>query len=232
MRDAALSFDTKKPSSPSQHVFPKKSGLGSWTNKDSSRVFTSLLICVYLYAAIVCIPYFLLHTEYEKGICKTFTGVNFNTNAYFRVHPYIWLTTYYIVPIMMSIILYSKILRALRESKLLDKRTKNITTDRASSQLTKTSITVTVLFIIFIGIDSISYVFLNFNIVFIDVYLLIAVLFFTCLNSFCNPFVYVILMPYFRKSLRSTFSCFCIKSDTKSTPKAQQSKSKEVTSRF
>ena len=31
MRDAALSFDTKKPSSPSQHVFPKKSGLGSWT---------------------------------------------------------------------------------------------------------------------------------------------------------------------------------------------------------
>ena len=34
MRDAALSFDTKKPSSPSQHVFPKKSGLGSWTIRE------------------------------------------------------------------------------------------------------------------------------------------------------------------------------------------------------
>ena len=31
MGDAALSFGTKKPSSPSRHVFPKKSGPGSWT---------------------------------------------------------------------------------------------------------------------------------------------------------------------------------------------------------
>ena len=31
MGDAARSFGTKKPSSPSQNVFPKKSGLGSWT---------------------------------------------------------------------------------------------------------------------------------------------------------------------------------------------------------
>ena len=181
--------------------------------KDSTRVFTSLLICVYLYAFVVCVPYFLLHTTYENGICKTFADVNFDTNAYYHIHPYIWLTTYYIVPILMSIVLYSKILKALRESKLLDKSTKSITTDRASSQLTKTAITVTVLFTNFIGIDSIAYVFLTFNIVVIDLYLLITVLLCTCFNSFCNPFVYVILMPYFRKSLRSTFSCFGIKSD-------------------
>ena len=200
--------------------------------KDSTRVFTSLLICVYLYAVIICVPSFLLHTEYENGICKSFAEVDFDTNAYYRIHPYIWLTTYYLVPITMSIILYSNILKALRESKLLDKSTKSITTDRASSQLTKTAITVTVLFTIFIGIDSIAYVLQTFDLVVIDEYLLITILFCTCSNSFCNPFVYVVLMPYFRKSLRSTFSCFRIRSDPETTPQTQQSESTEVTSRF
>ena len=40
MGDAALSFGTKKPSSPSRHVFPKKFGLGSWTITVKCNVFS------------------------------------------------------------------------------------------------------------------------------------------------------------------------------------------------
>ena len=177
--------------------------------KDSVHVFAALLICMYLYALAIGAPYFYTHTKYVNGTCITYASVAFSSNLYFLIRPYIWLASYYLIPIVISIILYSKIIKALRKSKLLEKRTKSIIIDKASSQLTKTAFTVTVLFAIFIGIDSFIYVLEMHRVVPITSYVEVAVLFSSVLNSFTNPFVYVICMPYFRRTLQSAFSCCC-----------------------
>ena len=79
--------------------------------------------------------------------------------------------------------------------------------DDANSLMTKTGVAVTVIFVLTIGYDVIYYMLGAIGVV---VFILnsplqkIGVLL-SAFNSVANPFVYVVLMPAFRDSLRKTF---------------------------
>ena len=71
--------------------------------------------------------------------------------------------------------------------------------DKASTQLTKTAFTVTVLFIIFsIGFGAMSNILQLFGVIDFNKHVLLAVLCMTTLNSVVNPFVYE--CPFQRES--------------------------------
>ena len=79
--------------------------------------------------------------------------------------------------------------------------------DAANSFMTKTGVAVTAIFVLTVGYDAIYYVLGSIGVV---VYVLntpvqkIGMLL-AAFNSVANPFVYVLLMPAFRDSLRKTF---------------------------
>ncbi|KAI0224694.1 hypothetical protein LSAT2_024328 [Lamellibrachia satsuma] len=97
--------------------------------------------------------------------------------------------------------------------------------DRASTELTKTAITVTVIFIVSIGYD-LNYYLLGYTGV--TVYELgtpiqkIGV-FLSNLNSVANPFVYALLMPMYRRSVYETFACCLPRRSTDVTAPASRS---------
>ena len=79
--------------------------------------------------------------------------------------------------------------------------------DAANSFMTKTGVAVTAIFVLTVGYDAIYYVLGSIGVV---VYVLntpvqkIGMLL-AAFNSVANPFVYILLMPAFRDSLRKTF---------------------------
>ena len=174
--------------------------------RDSSRLFAFLLLCLYLYGMGPSVLLMLL-TRYHNGTCQTWIDTDETSHVINSMFTYIWCPTYYIIPVLMLTILYSKILNALRRSKSLPKSSNDNTIDRASTQLTKTAFTVTVLFIILIGVDAMANVLKVFGVIDYDRNVLFVVLCVTTLNSIVNPFVYVILMPFFRRNLRRALFC-------------------------
>ena len=85
--------------------------------------------------------------------------------------------------------------------------------EKASTELTKTAIVVTVIFIISIGVDLWYYLLANTGLVpyvFNSPIQKIAV-FFSVVNSVANPFVYASFMPSYRMSVKKTFFKSCSK---------------------
>ena len=113
----------------------------------------------------------------------------------------------YLVPVVFMTLLYGLVIHRLnvriRETKLGPSRI----IDRASTELTKTAIAVTAIFIVTIGYD-LHYYLLGYTGV--AVYELGTPLqkvgvFLSNLNSVANPFVYALLMPMYRRAVRNTF---------------------------
>ena len=113
--------------------------------------------------------------------------------------------------------LHGLILRKLRRK--LSSNQANKTIDNASSEITKTALTVSLIFVICLAFDSIYYILgytgvttyeLNTPIQKIGVFLV-------ALNSVANPFVYFILLPSYRVGLKQAFGCI-IRSTKPKTP--------------
>ena len=186
-----------------------------WRN--SSRLFSLLVLGLYLYGMGPSVLLILL-TRYHNGTCQFANDSDKTYHVINTMYKYIWGPTYYIIPVLMISILYFKILNALRRSKLLPKSSNDSTVDKASTQLTKTAFTVTVLFIIFIGFGAMTNVLQVFGVIDFNKHVLLAVLCMTTLNSVANPFVYVILLPFFRRNVRTVLFCCKVGNNDISTP--------------
>lgn len=119
-----------------------------------------------------------------------------------------YIITYFIPAVVMATV-YGIISRKLHIRNKDSQLGQSNVVERAGSQVTKTAITVTVIFIVTIGYD-INYYLLG-HVGAIDYqlntpYQKVGV-FLSNMNSCANPFVYAILMPVFRLSMARTFCC-------------------------
>ena len=151
--------------------------------------------------------------RYEDGSCYPESIID---SPYivilFKVSSVYWLIYIYITPCTLFIIFYGLVIYEfykrrhqsahLGSSKVIDK---------ATSELTKTAIVVTVIFIITFCYDSLFY-FLGY----LDLVLYVkntpiqkVGIWLASFNSFANPFVYGLLVPAYRHSLRLTFCRTC-----------------------
>ena len=160
-------------------------------------------LSVYLYGTIVTLPYYL-SVRFRDEVCL----ININSeqgSGYFAVQPFIWLVTYYFLPVTICAILYVCILRTLQRSMKLEKHSQNKTVSMASIQLTKMALTVTVLFVICVGINTISYFLITIGTTYYIYVLHTISISCVTINSMANPFIYVITMPFFKKYLKKAF---------------------------
>ena len=173
--------------------------------KNSRRLSVGLCLSIYVYGIIVTLPYYL-SVQFRDGVCL----VNINgkqESGYYTIQPFLWLVTYYFIPVTLCASLYICILRTLQRSMNLEKHSENKTVSKASIQLTKTALTVTLLFVICVGIDTIPYVLVTIGYIGNTVTMHIIQLSCITINSMVNPFIYVITMPFFMSSLKRLFCC-------------------------
>ncbi|ELU10685.1 hypothetical protein CAPTEDRAFT_191049 [Capitella teleta] len=113
----------------------------------------------------------------------------------------------YLIPALTMMLLYSMLGHQLRKRKGNSELGQSKTIDRATEQLTKTAVTVTIIFILSVGYD-LHYFLLGYNLHIIEYTIGSPVqkvgVFLSNLNSVVNPFVYASLMPIYRKCVIET----------------------------
>lgn len=175
------------------------------------RRLRGLLSLLYIYSYILQpIPTFF-QVHYLSGQCLP--EYYFQTHGFrlfMAVYAVYTFLTYYAIPVLAFVILYGSILHKLQHRQHKDSSlgpSRIIKT--ANTQLTKTGIIVTVFFALSVGYDLWYYLLGNVGLVSyqknslsqkIGVFLAVS-------NSCVNPFIYVICMTTFRKSLIDLLTC-------------------------
>lgn len=118
-----------------------------------------------------------------------------------------WFFAAYAVPVLLFIMLYGAVMVSLHRRRSNTKLGQSNIIDKASAQFTRTAILVTAFFIFSLSFDSFYYIL---GTVGVTQYIHNSgiqrvALFFTCMNSVANPFLYVLSMPAFRASLLQLF---------------------------
>ena len=129
----------------------------------------------------------------------------------FYAHAIVSFFTFYIIPITCYVIMYSRILYVLKV-RTNDKNFVFSNTIRvASDRLTKTAITLTIIFIFSIGFGLWHYVLAYTGVITYEINKPIQQVgvFLSVVNSCVNPFIYASLMPAYRKCLK-TFCTMCM----------------------
>ena len=168
------------------------------------------LLFVYMYGILI-LSGACFQARYRDGKCTPdFAFDNTAMKQFFFVFSFIWFATFYAFPCIAFCILYFLVLKTLRKSKKMSQDMKHgdtKTVDKASGDLTKTAITVTIIFVVSMAFDSYYYILGYTGITTYEVNTPLQKIgvFFVTFNSVANPFVYAILMPVFRASVRLAF---------------------------
>lgn len=150
-------------------------------------------------------------TNYRNGTCHSeyfFSGPI--AEGFFHFYHIFYFFSFYFIPCVLLFLLYGHIIYTLRlrqSSNLGGGSTSTI--DRATSQMTKCAVMVTVIFILSIGPDSWLYMLSSLEAA-PYVYnspLQKIMVFLTLINSCANPVVYIILLPAFRHDARKMATC-------------------------
>ena len=166
---------------------------------------------VYVAGVICTIGSYMQSRIREDGKCYSeysFDGPAFAT--FFDVYTLSTVFTFYFIPTGCFIFFYGRVIWSFRKRQASAMAQSRVI-DKATAELTKTAIVVTVIFIFSFGYDSLYYFFgsiglleyvLNAPVQKIGVWLAV-------LNSCANPFVYAALMPSYRKAVSNTFFQVC-----------------------
>ena len=166
---------------------------------------------VFLYVLCLVITHgTYIQTRVEDGRCLNkyaFDG-RIIKEYFFAFVIFTYVTTYFLPAVIMASV-YSIISRKLHVRRHDKNLGQSNIVERAGSQVTKTAITVTIIFIVSIGYDLHYYLLGHTGLAVYRLntpYQKVGV-FLSNLNSCANPFVYAILMPVFRLSMSRTFGC-------------------------
>lgn len=179
-------------------------------NMMSRRKMALLFLALYVSVVVITHGTYIQTRLTADGECVNeyaFSGTAVEVYFFgFVIFTYI---TTYLIPVVFMAGLYGLVIHQLNKRLKDTKLGHSCIVDRASTELTKTAIAVTIIFIISIGYD-LNYYLLGYTGV--TVYELgtpiqkIGV-FLSNLNSVANPFVYALLMPMYRRSVYETFAC-------------------------
>lgn len=175
----------------------------------SLRNFVFLLIGAYILSLFVFIAG-VFQVSLKNGQCgyTKLMGTQHMANFY-KVYVYLWLFMAYLLPVCGFFFLYGRIILVLRKTKKFQKTSgdRSDTVERALLEVTRTGIVVTSFFIVAMSFDTFYYFldqvtdtviykphtpFQRFATTMIS------------LNMIANPFIYVICMPVYRRTLVSS----------------------------
>lgn len=178
----------------------------------SLRKFVFLLIGAYILSLLVFIAG-VFQVSLKNGQCGYTKLMSTHHMAnFYKVYVYLWLFMAYLLPVCGFFFLYGWIVMALRKSRNFQKKTsddRSDTVERALLEVTRTGIVVTSFFIVAMSFDTFYYFldqvtdtviykphtpFQRFATTMIS------------LNMIVNPFIYVIFMPVYRRTLKSAIS--------------------------
>ena len=117
--------------------------------------------------------------------------------------------TFFSIPTALFIFLYGRVVNTIRKRKASRDGSASRVIDKATAQLTKTAIVVTIIFVISLGFDLNYYVlgYIGFTEYKLGHPIQKIGVLFAMFNSCANPFVYTLLMPVYRKHMVNTFFC-------------------------
>ncbi|KAI0219840.1 hypothetical protein LSAT2_028638 [Lamellibrachia satsuma] len=131
----------------------------------------------------------------------------------FYANGFIWFFAEYMLPVAAYVYLYGNVVVTLYRKKKLTGMNCSKAIDAAQSTLTKTAITLTVMFIFAIGYDAWAFLLGSTDVVeykYGSAKQKVGV-FFSIFNSVVNPFIYLALMRPYRLSLKKSFLCCLLK---------------------
>ena len=177
-----------------------------YAHLQGKQVYYSIGV-MYLANVVVSLPgYFQVRFDGSSCLSEFFIGGEIGDKLYYA-YCLIWFVAVYLLPITAYIYLYGKVIVTLYRRKTSPGIACSKAIDSVQSTVTKTAITLTVIFGFAIGVDAWAYLLGYTGVVeykFGSPKQKIGV-FFSLFNSVVNPFVYLVLMPSFRLSLRKTF---------------------------
>ncbi|KAI0220080.1 hypothetical protein LSAT2_028394 [Lamellibrachia satsuma] len=167
---------------------------------------------MYVAVLVIVTPGFF-QVRFDDGICLSEYYIQGPLGEkLFYANGFVWFFAIYLLPVAAYVYLYGSVILTLYHKKKATNMTCSKAIDAAQSTVTKTAITLTVMFAFAIGYDAWAYLLGSMGVVeyeFGSVKQTVGV-FFSLFNSAINPFVYLTLMPPFRLSLWKTFPC-CLK---------------------
>ena len=177
--------------------------------RNSKSKHALAIVCVYLYSLLITLSINMQLTNYSSGVCITFLSYDTTSDGSYSesITIYIWFTLFFCLPLVTLCILYMKVIIGLRRSIKLNMHSQSSVLTTAASQITRTSLIVTLLFILLIGFESCFFILGFHNIWVYDLTLLFVSNILIIANSVANPFIYVIMMPIFRKSITKSVCC-------------------------
>ncbi len=183
------------------HPFIHKRYVGSYHKR-------ALASCYVISLIINCPDLFMVTYKDEQCL----HDLPFNTKElanFVSFYGVFWFIVFYAGPCLCFIIMYRKVLNVL-SSRINNTGFghTNIVAS-ASKRFTKTAITVTMIFVLSMGFDSIFYMLGHIGLTTYDTDLLLTKVgvLLTIANPVSGPFVYIIFMPTFSQTFIKTFSC-------------------------
>lgn len=176
---------------------------------------TTSMLCIvaliyYVFFSIILLPN-LLYTSMVNGKCAYGTTilppeVTATVLFYYSIYAVL---IHYIVPCILFVVLYGLILYTFHQRKKSQDMAQSKLIDKATTELTKTAIVVTVIFIVSMSLESWYYLLGTTGIIQFDVGGVIQGIgwWMSSFNSAANPFIYALLMPVYRQSVMMTYGC-------------------------
>ena len=148
--------------------------------------------------------------SHEDGICLSeFAFPGETMNMIFYIYGFIVFALYNMIPVILFVVFYGYVIMKLKGRIRGDHLPKSAVIQKASEDLTKTAIVVTIIFIVSTSWDVWSYLLGRTGVI---EYIKNSPLqktgvFLSILNCCANPFVYVMFMPAYRRNVAATLMC-------------------------
>ena len=179
-------------------------------HQDLTKKKLWIIICSFYPIATLAMSTALFQTTLRNGEC--FPELHFNTKVGQTVILAYAIFAFcfdYVIPCILFFIFYGAIIQTFYRRRKSAEMASSRVIDKATVELTKTAIIVTMIFFVSIGYDHWYYLLAHIGVVeyAVNSFVTKVGFWFFSFNSAANPFVYALLMPAYRRSLQRTFSC-------------------------
>ena len=176
----------------------------------SSRVVISTFVAMHVASFASCVPPQFMVTFTQNGTCEQEPSLPADVaeklNYGYAIY---YLLVAYLLPIAAFVALYGRVLSTIRLRLSSVSLGASNCLSIATLRITKCAVPVTVIFVLTVGYDVIHFFVSGMGVTEyeFDSPRQLAGIFLNICNSVANPFVYFILLPTFRRSVRTVFRC-------------------------
>ena len=178
----------------------------------TKRILYIMIFCCYLWFFLTYLPMALLQTVFENNKCHSlvYFKSNFDRMVMYYFGFYVFICNY-ALPVLLFIVAYGAVIYTLRKRGKSKEMVQSKVIEKASTELTKTAIIVTMIFMVAMAVAYWYYLLGNAGVIAFSLEGPVnhLGLWLITFNSSANPFVYALVMPAYRESIKRTFFGRC-----------------------